>query len=59
MIAAVDALPDAPAQIADGALIEGAGLLFTVTATLDDVALQPLEFVTVTEYVPVSLTLID
>src|SRR5207248_6275011 len=50
----VDALPLAPAQIADGAVIDGAGLLFTVTATPADCALQPLEFVTVTEYVPVA-----
>ena len=52
-------MPLAPAQIADGAVIDGAGLLFTVTATPADCALQPLEFVTVTEYVPVALTLID
>jgi hypothetical protein len=58
-IAAVEALPLAPAQIADGAVIDGAGLLLTVTGTSLECALQPLEFVTVTENVPVALTLID
>jgi hypothetical protein len=56
---AVEALPLAPAQIAAGAVIVGVGLLLTVTATSLECALQPLEFVTVTENVPVEVTLID
>jgi len=49
----------APVQIADGALIDGAGTLLTVTGVFPEVVLQPLAFVTVTENVPVVLTLID
>jgi hypothetical protein len=44
----VEAFPDPPAQIADGALIDGAGLLLTVTAVAAEVALQPFPSVTVT-----------
>jgi hypothetical protein len=47
LIAAVDALPVAPAQIAAGAVIAGAGRAFTATVALA-VALQLLESVTVT-----------
>jgi hypothetical protein len=56
--AAVDALPEAPAQIADGALIDGVGLLLTVTGRPTDVELQPFAFVVVTEYVPAVVTVI-
>lgn len=48
LIAAVEAVPVPPAQIADGALIDGAGLLLTVTAVAAEVALQPFASVTVT-----------
>jgi hypothetical protein len=58
-ITVVDALSEAPAQIADGALIDGDGMSFTVTGTSLECAPQPFAFVTVTENVPVALTLID
>ena len=48
MIALVEALPVAPAQIEDGALIDGAGLLLTVTLVAAEAALQPFASVTLT-----------
>ena len=48
LIEAVEALPVAPAQIAAGAVTEGAGLLLTVTGVAAEVALQPFASVTVT-----------
>ena len=47
LIAAVEALPVVPAQIAAGAVMEGAGSAFTATVAFAD-ALQLLESVTVT-----------
>ena len=48
LIAAVDALPVALAQIAEGAEIAGVGLVLTVTLVAAEVALQPFPSVTVT-----------
>lgn len=47
-IASVEALPLPPAQIADGAVIAGAGLLLTVTAVAAEDPLQPFASITVT-----------
>jgi hypothetical protein len=48
LTAAVEALPVAPAQIAAGAVMDGVGLLLTVTGVAAEVALQPFASVTVT-----------
>jgi hypothetical protein len=52
-------LPPAQNVVAPEALTVVVGSGFTVTVVADDVTLQPFAFVTVTEYVPVALTLID
>jgi hypothetical protein len=59
VMAAVEALPVAPAQMAGGALIDSDGLVLTVTVTPPECDVQPDEFVTVTEYVPFAPTVID
>ena len=52
-------LPPAQNVVEPEALTVGVGSGFTLTAVAEDVALQPFAFVTVTEYVPVVLTLMD